>query len=84
MWWIAILFAIGSTCFLVGPFPGYAALVGAEADALTFFVGSIFFTTAAALQCLETWPAEPLIRWASMIQFAGTIEFNRTTFRASR
>ena len=57
MWWIAILFAIGSTCFLVGPFPGYAALVGAEADALTFFVGSIFFTTAALLQCLETWSA---------------------------
>jgi hypothetical protein len=81
LWWIAILFAIGSTCFLVGPFPGYAALVGAEADALTFFVGSIFFTTAAALQCVETWSAPAIDRWSSIIQFAGTIAFNATTLR---
>ena len=25
---MALLFAIGSTCFLVGPFPGYVELVG--------------------------------------------------------
>lgn len=81
IWWIAILFAIGSTCFLVGPFPGYAALVGAEADAMTFFVGSIFFTSAALLQTLETWPAPAIDRWSSIIQFAGTLEFNVTTFR---
>ena len=42
--WMALLFAIGSTCFLIGPFPGYADLVGDSADAVTFFVGSIFFT----------------------------------------
>src|SRR5687767_11813490 len=25
--WMALLFAAGSACFLVGPFPGYASLV---------------------------------------------------------
>jgi hypothetical protein len=52
-WWIGILFAVGSTCFLVGPLPGFAAWAGAEADAWVFFVGSLFFTSAAALQYLE-------------------------------
>jgi hypothetical protein len=52
-WWIGVLFAIGSACFLVGPFPGFVQLVGAEADGMVFFVGSIFFTSAALLQYLE-------------------------------
>ena len=39
--WMALCFALGSTCFLVGPFPGYVLLVGESADAVTFFVGSI-------------------------------------------
>jgi hypothetical protein len=52
-WWIAVLFAIGSACFAIGPFPGFVQLVGAAADAAVFFVGSLFFTTAAALQYLE-------------------------------
>jgi hypothetical protein len=53
-WWIAVLFIIGSACFAVGPFPGFVGLVGAAADAAVFFVGSLFFTAAAALQYLET------------------------------
>lgn len=53
-WWIGVLFAIGSACFLVGPFPGFVELVGTAADATVFFVGSIFFTSAAALLWLET------------------------------
>ena len=52
-WWIGVLFAIGSLCFALGAAPGYAELVGDAADAITFFVGSIFFTTAALLQYLE-------------------------------
>ncbi len=52
-WWIGVLFAIGSACFLVGPFPGLVQLVGSEADGVVFFVGSIFFTSAALLQYLE-------------------------------
>jgi hypothetical protein len=53
-WWIGILFAIGAACFLVAPFPGFVALVGSGVDGMVFFVGSIFFTSAAALQCLQT------------------------------
>jgi hypothetical protein len=37
--WMALCFALGSTCFLIGPFPGYAQLVGDSADAVTFFFG---------------------------------------------
>jgi hypothetical protein len=52
-WWIGVLFMVGSACFIVGPIPGYGDLVGARADAITFFVGSIFFTSAAYLQFLQ-------------------------------
>ena len=58
-WWIGVLFAIGSACFLVGPLPGVVEKVGSDRDAMIFFVGSIFFTTAAALQWLETINADP-------------------------
>jgi hypothetical protein len=47
---MALSFAVGSACFVIGPFPGYADLVGEKADAITFFAGSIFFTLGGALQ----------------------------------
>ena len=53
---MALCFALGSACFLVGPFPGYAELVGESADAVTFFVGSILFTAGGALQSWLAWP----------------------------
>jgi len=53
-WWIAILFAAGSTCFLVAPFPGFLQLVGPAVDGTVFFAGSLLFTSAALLQWLET------------------------------
>jgi YrhK-like protein len=86
VWWTGVLFAIGSTCFLVAPFPGYEAAVGSGITGITFFVGSIFFTTAAALQ-LRTSALAVRGRsrgkdwWASAIQFVGTLFFNITTFR---
>jgi hypothetical protein len=40
-WWIGVLFAVGSSCFLVGPFPGFVELVGSTVDGIVFFVGSI-------------------------------------------
>jgi hypothetical protein len=52
-WWIAVLFMIGSACLAIGPLPFYAEAVGDWTDAVTFFVGSIFFTTAAFLQLVE-------------------------------
>ena len=54
--WMAWAFGLGSTCFLIGPLAFYATLVGPRADAVTFFVGSILFTTGGALQ---SWLAAP-------------------------
>jgi len=85
---MALAFAIGSSCFLVGPFPGYASLVGDTADAVTFFVGSIFFTVGGALQSSLAYAErhEPgsghAAWWAAAIQSAGTLFFNVTTYRA--
>ena len=58
IWWTAILFMVGSTCFAVASSAGLAPrFLGALADSpaainLVFFVGSIFFTSAAYLQFL--------------------------------
>jgi hypothetical protein len=82
VWWTGVLFAIGSTCFLVAPFPGFAELVGSEVDAAVFFVGSIFFTSAALLQALHAETRAD--RWSSLVQLAGTIFFNVSTYRALR
>ena len=85
-WWIGVLFAIGSTCFLVGPFPGLVELVGSEIDGVVFFVGSIFFTSAATLQYVEGGLFRPrrLDWWSNAIQLAGTLFFNVSTFDALR
>ena len=85
--WMALFFAIGSTCFLIGPFPGYANLVGDTADAVTFFVGSILFTAGGALQSAIAFPERraPAGRaawWAAAVQSAGTLFFNVTTYQA--
>jgi hypothetical protein len=50
---IAVLFMVGSACFVVGSVPGYLDAVGGTADGVTFFVGSVFFTTASACQLLQ-------------------------------
>jgi hypothetical protein len=85
--WIAAGFAIGSTCFFIGPFPGFVELVGQVADSAVFFAGSIFFTLAAALELREatlrcqrrfadaSW-------WSAAVQMAGTLFFNLSTFHA--
>jgi hypothetical protein len=53
-WWVGILFAIGASCFAFGAVPMYLKYVGIQNDGLTFFVGSIFFTTASLSQYIET------------------------------
>jgi hypothetical protein len=57
-WWIGVLFAIGASCFTVGPLPGFVEWVGSDVDGAVFFVGSIFFTAAAGLQCVESFNAD--------------------------
>ena len=78
-WWIGVFFAIGSICFLVGPAPGFVNLVGSSADGTVFFVGSLFFTSAALLQFLQSGGKD---RVATAIQLVGTVFFNISTFRA--
>ncbi|HEX3388369.1 MAG TPA: hypothetical protein VHT94_04960 [Streptosporangiaceae bacterium] len=91
-WWIAVLFALGSLLFALGAVPGYASAVGASADAVTFFAGSLFFTSAGFLAYREAVDAAPQTRvprrrffvfqprqvdwWATAVQFAGTLYFN--------
>jgi hypothetical protein len=85
---MALCFATGSACFLVGPFPGYAGLVGSTVVALTFFVGSILFTAGGGLQSWLAWPDRRApgggrpAWWAAVVQSAGTLFFNATTFQA--
>ena len=55
---IGVLFMIGSACFALGTIPPYAQAVGAPVDVLTFFVGSLFFTSAALLQHIQTVTAD--------------------------
>jgi hypothetical protein len=78
--WIASLFIVGSTCFALGAFPPYATWVGATGDGITYFVGSLFFTAAAAVQF---WQAHGRTAWwAGLVQLVGTVFFNRSTFQA--
>jgi hypothetical protein len=85
---MALCFALGSACFLIGPFPGYANLVGDTADAVTFFVGSILFTIGGALQSRLAWPDRHSPGggrsgwWAAIVQSAGTLFFNVSTYQA--
>ena len=84
---MAVCFALGATCFLVGPFPGYVQLVGDSADAITFFVGSILFTAGGALQSWLAWSERHSLGgraawWAAIVQSAGTLFFNVTTYQA--
>jgi hypothetical protein len=85
--WMALFFALGSTCFLVGPFPGYVQVVGDSADAVTFFVGSVLFTLGGAVQSRLAWaerrsPGGREGWWSAIVQSAGTLFFNVTTFQA--
>lgn len=95
-WWIGVLFAVGSLAFALGALPAYAVAAGTGYDNLTYFVGSIFFTSAAFLQYCQV-VATPRRRradrfgvyqpdridwWATAIQLLGTLFFNLSTGRA--
>ncbi|CAM3282363.1 YrhK family protein [Occultella aeris] len=53
-WWLAALFGFGALCFAIGSLPLFFDHVAPGTVATMFFVGSIFFTTAAYLQFHET------------------------------
>ena len=50
---IAWLFVVGSFCFVLGSVPAYASAVGGTADSVTYFVGSLFFTSASFAQLVQ-------------------------------
>jgi hypothetical protein len=81
-WWMGVLFAIGSTCFALASFASQWASVTRPGIGVTFFVGSVFFTTAAFVQLRTS--ATRADRIASLIQFAGTLFFNVSTFEAMK
>ena len=64
---MALLFALGSLCFVLGSVPLYFDHVDATVVGLTFFVGSVLFTSAATLQVRglrHHWPLFSRIRRA--------------------
>ena len=80
-WWMGVLFAVGSLCFAVAAIVSQWASAPRPAIGVTYFVGSIFFTAAACLQWRSA-TREPrgVDWWASVIQLAGTLFFNVSTF----
>ncbi|MBY5161328.1 hypothetical protein [Salsipaludibacter albus] len=99
-WRVAVLFMVGSLLFAIGSFPVYGMLVSASTVGLTFFVGSIAFTMAAAGQFAEavadrrrvgpesggggSGGATGLAVWAGVVQLLGTLLFNLSTGDALR
>jgi hypothetical protein len=75
---IGVLFMIGSACFAVASLPA-ASNVSEVAVGITYFAGSIFFTTAAFEQ-LRVARGQGSEVWAAAVQFAGTLAFNVSTF----
>lgn len=99
MWRIAALFMVGSALFAIGSFPLYGQVVAPTVVGTTFFVGSIFFTAAAAGQFRQAVVARRGIRaaqgpdsadnsamlvwWAGLVQLVGTLLFNLSTGNAT-
>lgn len=97
---MALLFAVGSFLFALGAVPGYSQAVGLSLTSLTFFLGSLFFTSAGFLQYREAvdgsdpagrrerrfWVWAPgNVDWlACAVQLAGTLWFNWSTGNALR
>lgn len=94
-----MLFILGSGLFALGALPAYAEASGLSATALTFFVGSVFFTMAALFQYREAvdgladsrrkrrfwvWAPSDLGWAACAVQLAGTLWFNWSTGNALR
>jgi len=91
-WWVAAAFVVGSSCFIAGSTPGYAPLVGTDADDITYFAGSLYFTTAAWLQVLVSTGAigrgmrtRRAARWRTVaraprqaVWWAGIVQFGGT------
>jgi membrane-associated phospholipid phosphatase len=85
------LFIIGSACFALGAFPAFSSVAAANTVVAVFFIGSLFFTSAATLQyglatggIRPAWRPRDLAWAAAIIQLVGTLWFNINTFAARR
>lgn len=90
-----LFFMPGATCFALGSLPPYFLNLPAQVVGVTFFVGSIFFTSAGATQLqqqarvggesgsMRLFQPRERLWWALVIQFIGMLFFNRNTFRAA-
>lgn len=81
-WWIAFLFMIGAALFALGC---VLYLGGFEHEIIldsTFFIGSLFFTSAAYCQFYQAIQANKIVFWSALSQFIGTLMFNMNTFDA--
>jgi YrhK-like protein len=76
-WWAGALFAAGSVCFAGASFASQWASAPRPAIGVTFFVGSIAFTLASYLQLTGSTGRD---RVAALVQLAGTLFFNVSTF----
>jgi len=76
-----VLFAAGSVCFAVASFASQWASAPRPGIGVTFFAGSLAFTAASYLQLTSTargpWRGD---RLAALVQLAGTLFFNVSTF----
>ena len=87
---MALLFALGSLCFVLGSVPLYFEHVDVTVVGITFFVGSLLFTSAATLQVRGSRTTVALFSrdpdrvnwWSAAVQWVGTLEFNLSTFAA--
>ena len=77
-WWAAVGFAAGSVCFAAGAIASQWASAPRPAIGVTFFAGSLMFTSAAYLQLRQA--AKRVDRVAALVQLAGTIFFNLSCF----
>jgi len=50
---IAWLFIVGAACFIVASVPAFATAAGGPVDSITYFVGSLFFTSASCCQLVQ-------------------------------
>jgi hypothetical protein len=78
---IGRLFMVGAACFAIASIPGASSL-SEDAVGAIYFLGSIFFTGAAAEQLRTTKESDRPDLIASWVQLAGTILFNLNTYNA--
>lgn len=81
-WWVALLFMIGAALFALGC---VLYLGGFEHEIIldsVFFIGSLFFSSAAYCQFHQAIHATRNVFWSALSQFVGTLMFNMNTFDA--